>query len=244
MSTPIKELLVDIEVSPMTGYFWRLNQKWIPPQNIIDTSYMMCWAAKWRGEKQVFSRNAWSDKGYSDSLEGIHSLLDEADVVTHYNGKKFDIPILNREFLLHGMSPPAPFKQLDIMHVVKKNFAFPSYKLDYVAKQFGLEGKTEHSGFKMWVDAMNGDEEAQQDMIRYNKNDVLLLEDVENFLGPWLPTLISKNYGKVACPHCGGDKLTSRGFSYTVTGQYRRYQCGDCHRWSNERTAVLMAGLK
>ena len=30
----------------------------------------------------------------------VHGLLDDADVVCHYNGKKFDIPTLNREFLL------------------------------------------------------------------------------------------------------------------------------------------------
>ena len=43
-------------------------------------------------------------------IKGIHKLLDECDAVIHYNGSKFDIPTLNKEFLLHGLHPPAPYK--------------------------------------------------------------------------------------------------------------------------------------
>ena len=163
--------------------------------------------------------------------------MDEADILAHYNGKRFDIPILHREMLLQMMSAPSPSKQLDIMSVVKKNFAFPSYKLDYVAKQLGLGGKMKHSGMSMWVNAMAGDK-------KYNKDDVLLLESVHDRLGPWLPTLISKSYGMFACPHCGGVDLKPRGFEYTKVGYYQRYQCGSCFKWSNERTAQKVSELR
>ena len=68
-------------------------------------------------------------------LEGIHKLLDEADAVIHYNGKRFDIPSLNKEFLLNGMFPPAPFKEIDLLTVARGRFRFVSNKLDYVAQQ-------------------------------------------------------------------------------------------------------------
>ncbi len=32
-------------------------------------------------------------------LKSIHSLMDEADAIVHYNGNRFDIPMLNKEFL-------------------------------------------------------------------------------------------------------------------------------------------------
>ncbi|NIV35232.1 MAG: hypothetical protein GWN58_38990, partial [Anaerolineae bacterium] len=49
-------------------------------------------------------------------LEGAWELLDEADAVVHYNGKKFDIPTLNREFVKYGFTPPSPYKQIDLYH--------------------------------------------------------------------------------------------------------------------------------
>ena len=83
-------------------------------------------------------------------LEGIHSLLDEADAVCHYNGTKFDMPTLNKEFLVHRMTPPPPMKQIDLLRVVKSQFRFPSNKLDYVAQRLGLGKKKDHEGHTLW----------------------------------------------------------------------------------------------
>ena len=41
-------------------------------------------------------------------LKRIYDLIDEADVVVHYNGKSFDMPTLSKEFIGQGWSPPAP----------------------------------------------------------------------------------------------------------------------------------------
>jgi DNA polymerase III epsilon subunit-like protein len=89
--------------------------------------------------------------GKKTMLKKIHSLLDECDAVIHYNGTRFDIPTLNKEFLEAGMPPPSPYHQIDLLKTSRKEFRFPSNKLDYVARALGLGQKTKHEGFELWI---------------------------------------------------------------------------------------------
>ena len=116
----------------------------------------MCWAAKWLGESDI----TFASVQHTDSkamLSGIHQMLDEADAVIHYNGTKFDIPTLNKEFLLHDMPPPSPYKQIDLLRTVRSTFRFTSNKLDYVTQQLKLGGKTKHEGHELWIKCMAND---------------------------------------------------------------------------------------
>ncbi len=81
--------------------------------------------------------------GKQKMLDSVHKLLDEADAIVHYNGSRFDIPILHKEFLLAGMPPPAPAKQIDLLQVARRQFRFVSNKLDYVSQALGLGSKTD-----------------------------------------------------------------------------------------------------
>ena len=82
-------------------------------------------------------------------LTGIHKLIDQADVIITYNGARFDLPILNKEFLLHEMPPPAPYKQVDLLKVARNRFRFVSNKLDFVSQALGVGKKTAHAGFQL-----------------------------------------------------------------------------------------------
>jgi len=77
-------------------------------------------------------------------IQAAHDLLSEADAVIHYNGNSFDMPWLHTEFLLAGMPPPEPYKNIDLLLAVRKRFRFVSNKLDYVTQAVGLEGKVHH----------------------------------------------------------------------------------------------------
>lgn len=170
-------------------------------------------------------------------LKEIHKLLDEADVVIHYNGKKFDIPTLNKEFLLHGLTPPAPYKQIDLLKEVRSNFKFISNKLDYVAQALKLGQKVKHKGHQLWVDCMAGKEDAWQQMEEYNIQDVELLEKLYDSLKPWIKShpnhgLYGETLESHVCPNCSSGKLRRRGYAYSNTYRYQRYQCTDCGKWS------------
>lgn len=231
--------MLDIETSPNTAHIWGLRDQYISPEHLLESSYVLCWAAKWHGQKQVMFSSV-NDTKPKIMLQRIHDLISEADAVVHYNGSRFDIPILNKEFLLHHLAPPAPYKQIDLLRVVRKEFRFPSNKLDYVAQRLGLGKKTPHEGYQLWVKCMNKDPAAWKVMEKYNKQDVLLLEKVYQRLLPWIGKAHPNRnlYDGKGCSVCGSHKLQKRGFAYTVTGTFQRYQCTDCGSWSKDSKAV------
>lgn len=242
----MKILLLDVETSPNTVHCWGLWQQNVGINQILESSEVMCWAAKWYGEKDVaFMSN--KDNTHKEMLAGIYDLICAADVVVHYNGKKFDMPTLNKEFLLQGWPPPAPYKQIDLLRVVRSNFKFPSNKLDYVAQRLKVGKKTPHEGHELWVKCMNKDPQAWKKMERYNKQDVKLLEKVYNALLPWIKSHPNHNLyvddGHV-CTNCGSSHLIKRGFNRTVGGVYQRYQCTDCGSWSQGTKSVKSVEVK
>lgn len=163
----------------------------------------------------------------------MHKLLEEADAVVHYHGTKFDIPVLNREFLLHGLKPPAPYKQIDLLKTTRNQFKFASNRLDYVCESLGLGSKHKHEGHTLWIKCMAGDKKAWKEMEEYNVNDVLLLEKLYDRIKPWIKN--HANYSiyvdKVVCPNCGSNSFQRRGFSYTSAQRYRRFVCKSCGNW-------------
>lgn len=234
----MKILLLDIETSPNTAHIWSLRDQYINPNHILESSIVLCWSAKWYGSKDVMFQSVYG-VGMTEMLKGIHGLLDEADAVVHYNGSRFDIPVLNKEFLLNSMPPPAPYKQIDLLRVVRKEFRFPSNKLDYVSKRLGLGSKVDHEGYTLWVKCMNNDKQAWKTMEKYNKQDVVLLEKVYNKVLPWIRNHPNHNlFDGKGCPTCGSHKLQKRGFAYTLTGTFQRFQCTDCGAWSKTTKAL------
>lgn len=228
----MKILLLDIESSPNTAHIWGLWNQNIGISQLMESSYVMCWAAKWLGNDEVMYDSVYNSSP-KRMLKKVHKLLNEADAVIHYNGTKFDIPTLNKEFLLNGMTPPAPYKQIDLLKVARNQFKFPSNKLDYVAKALGVGQKIRHPGHELWVRCMNGDSEAWELMEEYNKFDVVLLEKVYNRLIPWIKN--HPNHGlhtpDAVCPNCGGNHYQHRGYYHSKSMSYRRFQCQDCGHW-------------
>lgn len=232
----MKILLLDIETSPLTVYAWGLWKQNINTKQIVDSSSMLCWAAKWLGKEEVYFSSVLHGK--KKMLKGIYKLLEEADAVVHYNGSRFDIPTLNKEFLEADMLPPAPYAQIDLLKTARQQFRFPSNKLDYVGRALGLGQKVSHEGFELWIKCMNKDKEAWERMEAYNKQDVLLLEKVYIRFLPWIknhPNKALKHDKELSCPSCLSNNLMRRGFNFSKTGKYQRYQCQDCGTWSSER---------
>jgi DNA polymerase elongation subunit (family B) len=228
----VRILLLDIETAPHLATVWGLWQQNVAINQIIETGYTLCWAAKWHDEREVMfdSIKASSPKRM---IGRVHKLLAEADAVVHYNGTKFDIPTLNKEFLLHGLNPPAPYKQIDLLQTARRRFRLASNKLDFVAQQLGLGKKLAHKGHELWLGCMNKDAESWRVMEAYNKQDVLLLEKVYDRLLPWVQNHPNRNnYGEHhVCPKCGGEKHQRRGYAVTSTRRYARMQCLGCGTW-------------
>lgn len=237
----MKILLLDIETSPNTAYVWGLFNENIPLARLIDSSEVLCWSAKWLGHEDVMF-NSILVSTRKQVLRQIHKLLNDADAVVTYNGNKFDLPVLNKEFLLEGITPPSPYKKIDLYRVVRQQFKFTSNKLDHIAEELGF-GNKKDTTFQLWVDCMNKDEEAWKTMEDYNKHDVVLLELLYTKLLPWItnhPNFGMYVDGERVCPSCGGTHIQKRGFSFAKALKYIRFQCQDCGTWFKSNKAVDM----
>lgn len=242
----MKLLLLDIETAPNIAHVWGIWQQNVGINQILASGYVLCWSAKWLGDDKVYFDSTYKNHP-KEMLKGIHALLDEADAVIHYNGTKFDIPTLNKEFLLHKMDPPAPYKQIDLLRVARNQFRFPSNKLDYVAQTLGLGKKLPHIGHQLWIDCMANKAEAWAIMEQYNIQDTLLLEKVYNELKPWIKQHANHStFGMgLVCPNCGSNHYQRRGFHYTRHCKYQRFQCQGCKTWfRGTKNEGLKAGQK
>jgi len=235
----LKILLLDIETSPNVAHVWGLFKQNVSISQLQSSSYVMMWSAKWLGGNDMHFGSMHKSTA-KKMLKPIHALLDEADAVIHYNGKSFDIPTLNKEFLLYGFRPPSPFKEVDLLLTARDRFRFPSNKLDYICKALNLGEKTKHAGHELWVRCLAGETAAWKEMEAYNRNDVVLLESLYNKLLPWIrnhPNRGTFDEGGNQCPNCGGHKLQRRGYARTQVNKFVRLQCTDCGTWCREPVA-------
>lgn len=233
INDPAKILLLDIETAPNRAYFWGGTWKVnINPDWIDADGYVLCWTAKWLGEKEaIFHR--LKDGKHKSLLNPIHQLLHQAHAVVHYNGTSFDIPTLNKEFLTHGFTPPSPYKQVDLLLTMREGFRFPNNKLDYICKTLSLGEKLRHEGPQLWMRCMEDDKEAWGKMEEYNRRDVDLLEKLYRKLLPWIKKHPNRAAmaGYAICPSCGSSDIKRDGTYIASQLRYERYTCGDCGVW-------------
>lgn len=236
-----KVLLYDIETSPHIGYTWN---KWETDViEFIKEKQIISFAWKWLGEKEVHVLSLPMFKTYrknrDDNRElvtALHKLISEADITCGHNVASFDDKVSNAEFVLHGLTPPPPHKQIDTLRIAKRHFKFSSNKLGDLAVRLGLGSKVPHSGFALWRGCLDGDPKSWRLMEKYNKGDVVLLEKVYFKLRPWMeghPALKPREDSNKnpPCPICHERKLHSRGFSVSRKGKTPRVQCQACGHW-------------
>ena len=240
----MKILVIDIETSPLIAPVWGLWENNVSYKHIQREGQILCYAAKWLGEKKVFFDSVHHSNERA-MLKSAHALLSEADAVISFNGVNFDVKHLNAHFLLHKIKPPEPFKNIDLLKVAKGRFKFPSNKLDYIAKRLGIGQKTEHEGMELWLKCMAGNKTAWATMKRYNINDVILTETVYYKLLPWIQNHPNVNlFSDIdCCSNCGSGSLQSRGRAITSVGSYQRYQCLSCGAW-NRGTRTIHKRVK
>lgn len=229
-------LLYDIETSPNLGYIWG---KW--EQNVIEYEeqwHLLCFAYKWLGERTThvvalpdFDLYKKDPKNDYEVVKRLRDLFNEADVVIAHNGDSFDQKKSQARMLVHGLAPPSPYRQIDTKKVARKYFNFNSNSLNDLGEVLKVGKKVETGGFKLWLGCMSGVKSAWNTMKRYNKQDVVLLEQVYLAMRGWISPHPSMNLmeGKLdACPNCGGENLKKNGNYYNRVTKVQVWRCNDC----------------
>lgn len=230
----------DIETSPNLVYTWGLWDQNVGLNQIVETQDILCFAATKVGSGKIESYAAWD--GYDTMLQRLHEIMDRCDYLAGYNHVSYDNKHVRAAFAKAGMPPPSPHRDIDLMRVVKKNFKFQSNKLAHVCQQLGLTLKTDPGGFDTWKQILQGEgaerEAAQRRMVKYCRNDTKITAELLQRLLPYCDGLnvpLLTDCEHEACNRCNSTDIQSRGFAYTTTYRYRRYQCQSCKGWMRSR---------
>lgn len=240
-----KILIFDIETSPMLAYVWGRFKQFVSLDQTVSEWFMISWSAKWLNNPNVMCDVLTSEEASNEDdsriTRSMWYLFNEADIVLAHNGSRFDVPKLNSRFLLNGLMPPNPYKQIDTLQVARKEFGFSSNKLDALAGYLGIEHKSD-TNFNLWKRCLAGEQEALDYMLAYNIKDVEILEKVYLKLRPWI-----KNHPNISlylenedetCPHCGSINVADTGtFSYTNVSKFSNVRCLDCKGLARRRTS-------
>lgn len=243
MSSDLKVLLWDVESAPMLGYIWRAKTDWVASGMLEHEVFMLTWAAKWLGKREVISdRLTPSEAVAQDDTRIVLSMIDlirQADVIVAHNGDNFDTKVLATRALLNDAEPLGPVDAIDTLKLAKSTFKLSHNSLDHLARHLGVPTKLGTS-FALWKDCYHGDAEALAKMDRYCRRDVRVLEDVFVKMLPHvrgLKRLQAPGYDmEHSCPFCPSSDLQRRGKYRTNASTFQRWQCNDCGRWSRSRS--------
>jgi hypothetical protein len=227
-----KILLLDIETAPTLAYVWKLYKENISVDQIVTPTRILCWSGKFLGKSPMVTRSEWGD-GRTEMLVDLHKMLNTADAVVTYNGDHFDLPKIQGAFVEGWLAPTAPIPSIDLYKTVRK-LGYQSGKLAFVAPYLGIGGKVKHEGFRLWRRVLEEDPKAEALMLKYNKQDVLLLERLYQRLRPFIkkhPYLGEQ--GPLSCPACGSNAVQRRGTRRTRTTHVDRLHCQKCGHWSS-----------
>ena len=241
----VKTLIFDIETSPIIAATWSLYPDSISHDAIIQDWYVICACWKWVGDKKVYSSKTYTTDD-SQVIKDIKFAIEAADEVVAHNGKKFDLKKLNARALLNDIPPITPPVVVDTLVQARKHFALTSNRLDAVCKALKIPAKT-GTNMKLWMDVLDGKKKAVDDMTKYCKNDVVILENVYHVLKPYMDTGFNRalHSDGTTCPKCGSHDMYGNGTRVTQTAVYQRYVCRQCGGSSrgperlNESTKVL-----
>lgn len=244
--TKLKILYFDVETAPLLAYIWSPFDEYVPHDRLVHDSFLLTWAAKWAGERTMYTGVLTQREAVAqDDLRIVDTLADmvrSADIVVAHNIDRFDMPVLNSRLLQQGLEPLGPIQTIDTLKLSKKNFRLAFNKLDHLGEYLGL-GRKIKTDFDLWKNCYHGNPAALKKMSTYNQQDVRLLEKVFDHMKPYVRQLTRLTdvdiSGGVQCPWCGNKNLVRRGFYRTQSGNFPKYQCGDaqCARYVRGRKA-------
>jgi len=243
-----KILFYDIETAPNLSYVWGHYE-----QDVVAHRkewYILCVSYQWMHSKnvEVAALCDWPDEYAADPENDFHvvkrlwDLFDEADIVIAHNGDRFDMRKANARFAYHRLGPPSPVRQIDTLKIARKHFFFNSNRLGDLGTHLGIGTKRATGGFETWAGCMRGDLKAWDKMVKYAKQDIVVLRRVYEELRSWASNhpnvLIYDEPSDVPrCPTCSSVSIQRRGFKRTQVAVYQQFYCNSCKSYSRARVA-------
>lgn len=252
----MKLLFWDVETSTMElvyqSYELRTRLKYHPIDHIKRDWIMLGAAWKYEDEKpKCISVSPQDPLNDFEVIKTLHGVLSDADILCGHNSDAFDYKKFNARSIFYDLPPIMPKQTIDTLKIARKYFKFSSNQLRYIANYLGLDAKDSSPD---WDKCLAGDKAALRYMRQYNKQDVIVTEQVYKKLRPFMENHPNMNlYRPIydtagnpvdACPKCGSTDLVRQGFKFTTAGKRQKYQCKACFGWTTEKRVSSTANLR
>ena len=247
-----KILFLDIETFAMTLTGWGLFNQNFSIDQIKEDWSILSFCSKFAHSSEI-TYMACDEFSEKEMLQKLWELFNEADYVCGHNSKKFDVRKIFSRMILQGMDRPSPFRQIDTLEIVRRNFGMSSNKLAYLTSKLCTEHvKSDHgkfAGYNLWKACAEGNKEAFEELRHYNILDVLSLEELYHVLSKWdtkLPVFevhedhVSDMSNWVECGYVYSNVGKYQCYRNKVTKQYRR---GRVNLLSKEKRDSLLANI-
>lgn len=244
-------LIYDIETSYLVTKTWGIYESNAIGQGkgIIKDFQILCFSYKWLDEGKVYAVSQTDFKNYEPGVNNdfnvvkkLRDLFNEADIVIAHNGNQFDQRKARARMIYHNLIPHTPIFQIDTKLVARRHFGFTSNKLDDLAAYFGIPGKLNVGGIETWDGCLEGDKKAWRRMIKYNKQDVVVLELVYLKMLGWMtthPNLANISDKPDVCPYCESEgPFEDIGVKRTPMNKYRMFRCLNCQSSIRDTKAI------
>ena len=115
--------------------------------------------------------------------KSIASALSEYDIWVTWNGRLFDVPVLNGRLRYHGLQPLPLVKHVDAMYYATGgSMRIGRRSLASVSEYFDVPNRKTPLSVRIWDKAMSGDVDAYALIAEHCDADVLVTRDVFNVL--------------------------------------------------------------
>jgi len=115
----------------------------------------------------------------------VRDALTQYDIWVTWNGKMFDVPILNGRLLFHGEEPLPSKMHIDAMWKASgSSVRIGRRSLQSVSEYFGVQNRKTPLNVRIWDRAMSGDPDAYALIVEHCDADVLVTRDVFDVLKP------------------------------------------------------------
>ncbi len=105
--------------------------------------------------------------------------LTDFDIWATWNGKLFDVPVLNGRLRYHGLQPLPGVKHMDLMYYATGgSMRIGRRSLQSVSEYFDVPNRKTPLNVRTWDKAMAGSEEAYDKIVEHCDADVLVTRDV------------------------------------------------------------------
>lgn len=208
--------------------------------------FVLCVGYKYLGQKRVycptladfrksFGKDCTNDKKL---LKEIRDVIEGADLIVTWYGKRFDIPYLQTRLLLNNLPPYNVKSHLDLWVTAKRHLKFNSNRLDTVSRVLPTKNKEYKTPIESihWIRASAGHKPSINYVKKHCVADIKVLEQVYQKMLPFIQDHPNLAYllnpevkgDKAYCPNCGHYPCMRDGYAATKRQVKQVWYCKSC----------------